>query len=60
MLMTNMQRKGIVVSDRDNEDNYSRLDNQTPSTTSIAIGKIIKPGKKPNKKHSREDDKKKL
>jgi hypothetical protein len=43
-------------SDRDNEDNYIRLDNQTPCTiTSIAIGKI-KPSKKPNKKH-REDDK---
>jgi hypothetical protein len=43
-------------SGRDDEDNYdSRLDNQTPSTTSIAIGRI-KPSKKPNKKH-REDDK---
>jgi hypothetical protein len=42
-------------SDRDNEDNYSRIEYPTPSRTSIAIGKI-KPGKKPNKKH-REDEK---
>jgi ribonuclease BN (tRNA processing enzyme) len=44
------RHRGNDSSDRDNEDTYSRLDNQTPITTSIAIGK------KTNKKH-REDDK---